>query len=1438
MAKQPLTPEQIAQLKQDLIKIQELAIKLNRTDIDIAGFSSLEKSAGLIKTTLQQLKDEYAEVTSGASAAASGFRNVVKELSKQSTGVKDTIRSYKGLTSIADQLQSYYRGWRDLSEKDITRLREKMLLERVRIEEINKTLKTEETASENQLQFLDQRIAKLTKLIQTDKSNAKEHKENLKKVEKAREDERNNLNSIKDAIAQNNALIADEDELFKSLNLTLHETLRQIKKDFVEDLDKSFKNIVEEVQNTDTSIKKTAKVFNTLTTLAQKIQDHQSDINKLNEKDIKVITQKLEAERKRLESYQLLLQQERKSLETSLATQEIRKKTLNEELTLQEQQLSNLTEQDANYSITLKRVEDLKKELLDINEIQNNTLNDISTNEIANKKITETLDKQNGTYEKIREKLERIKSEQEQIRKTLGLSGVAVDGLEQALNKIGFGGLAKAMGIEDARDQMRTLAEEIVKNQQEEINLRKKVEETKQELASKGYDQVLTKLNREKQLEEEIAKNRGKFTDAQIKSRFGGTLKNQVLELEALKATITEKDRELHQQAEINKLDEEHVNSLNKQNAQYNGIGGQLAVLKKGVQTLGSNLTKHLKDPLSLAIALIGQMTLALAESDKAIGELAKGANMTYDAAASLRQEFSRIANLSMDSAVSTKTIQESYLAMENSVGAQVDMNAANLELMTKLRERAGVTNETYASMAKYASATGQEVEGTISGFLGGAKALGLQANKMINVKELLAETSKTSNAIKLSISGGAEALGRAAAQAKMLGMTLNQVDRIAGSLLQFEDSISSELSAELLTGKELNLETARYAALTGNVEVLSKEIAKNIGSAADFTNMNRIQQEALAKAVGMTREELADTLVEQEAFSKLGRDLTAEEKAAYEFAKEKYGLQKAAKMVGEGELDDLMKQQSVQDRFNQSVDKLKEIFVSLAGPILQIVSPIVDVLAPTLSAIGGILGEISRHFGGLLKLIMPVIVAYGTFLAISKSILAIQKAAIMAQGLYNLVAGKGLAIEQLRGLVIAKNFLKGIGEYAISAGASVAKIPYVGPILAVAAIAAAAAGGMALYSKFGGGDSVNDAIFDPKKGPLMVGEFGAVQLDPKDKAMYDAKGNIKVGTDLLGEKKMSKDKMIPSPNAANKTTNVTNNIVTKASSYNTDTSTTASLANVSSTTSDKIKEVNTQLNTNVNSQEASKEISKNALTVFKNISKEKEIANVAQNVLASKDVLSKEKEIINNIVKSISTTAAEEIAKETNVFRSPIEKTKEITFNNDKLKDTNVLNKTLSYIDKTSDLKTETLTTAANQLAFFDSTNKLKAKTLISNKQQSEQTKEQNNNFLSTTDKEKEFTTIIPSENPNLPESSLNIASNTDKTTSLTTNNSNIVNQASVNNTKLMRELAQSFQSLLEENKKQNIALKYIASKNSDVYMDSTKVGTTSNIGSTDIGR
>jgi hypothetical protein len=68
-------------------------------------------------------------------------------------------------------------------------------------------------------------------------------------------------------------------------------------------------------------------------------------------------------------------------------------------------------------------------------------------------------------------------------------------------------------------------------------------------------------------------------------------------------------------------------------------------------------------------------------------------------------------------------------------------------------------------------------------------------------------------------------------------------------------------------------------------------------------------------------------------------------------------------------------------------------------------------------------------------------------------------------------------------------------------------------PIAALAGLAVAGLVGGAIYS------SMKDGEIDPSKGPIISGEFGSVQLDPNDKAMYGADGKIKVGTDLMGNK-------------------------------------------------------------------------------------------------------------------------------------------------------------------------------------------------------------------------------------------------------------------------------------------------------------------------------
>jgi hypothetical protein len=496
------------------------------------------------------------------------------------------------------------------------------------------------------------------------------------------------------------------------------------------------------------------------------------------------------------------------------------------------------------------------------------------------------------------------------------------------------------------------------------------------------------------------------------------------------------------------------------------------STMKAAFKSAGGSLKENLMDPTAMTLGLMKMMWETLMGADKATGDLAKSMNMTYDAASKTRQDLTRLSNSTLDASVNTLRLQESMVAIGNSLGTNAKLNEADLVTMTKLREKAGLTNEELIGMQKITLATGGNLEENTEQFLGSAKALSMQKGLAINVKQLMKETANTSNATKLSLVGGAKGLAEAAVQAKALGTSLDQVDKIAGSLLNFEDSISAELEAELLTGKQINLETARLAALNGDLATVAEEINNQIGGSAEFSKMNRIQQEAFAKSVGMSREELANSLVEQEALAAIGRDLSKEEQAAYEAAKKQYGEKEAAKMLAEGQLEDMMHQQSIQERLNDSMEKMKEVLVSIADPLLQMISPIVDILQPALMGINMVLGAIGNAFSFIGEKVSAIIGPLGTV---------------------------GKILKYVAGLAVV--------YAAYKAYASLATLPIVGVPLGIAAAAAVTTAG------FGMLNSIKDGMIGPDGGLIVSGEKGTYQLDKDD--------TIVAGTDL-GKSKSS----------------------------------------------------------------------------------------------------------------------------------------------------------------------------------------------------------------------------------------------------------------------------------------------------------------------------
>jgi hypothetical protein len=243
------------------------------------------------------------------------------------------------------------------------------------------------------------------------------------------------------------------------------------------------------------------------------------------------------------------------------------------------------------------------------------------------------------------------------------------------------------------------------------------------------------------------------------------------------------------------------------------------------------------------------------------------------------------------------------------------------------------------------------------------------QQNKLgLSAKAIQESIGKASAATRLSLGEGSVKLAEAAFQAKKLGVEIEKIEQIGSSLLDFESSISSEMEAELLTGKDLNLERARLAALNNDTATLAKEISEQMGSAADFTEMNVLQQDALAKSMGMNRNELAEMLETTEMLA--GTDFTSLVGAQKEYNK----------MVAEGasqaELDAKFKDTalksqlesvSMQERFSAITEKLQGMFITLMEPLMPVLELLFDLVEGVIEPLAATFGELGKMFKDIL---------------------------------------------------------------------------------------------------------------------------------------------------------------------------------------------------------------------------------------------------------------------------------------------------------------------------------------------------------------------------------------------------------------------------------------------------------------------------------------
>ena len=409
-----------------------------------------------------------------------------------------------------------------------------------------------------------------------------------------------------------------------------------------------------------------------------------------------------------------------------------------------------------------------------------------------------------------------------------------------------------------------------------------------------------------------------------------------------IKQEIADLDAVLDKQGQI----EDTIKATNKALGLAPAIAGGFdkALQKAGFPALGiSQAIEDTQKAAQLAgkdFSALGTFTekvsLNLKESASLTNILQIGFALVVNSALKLNKLQTDFRRLTGESATNINTLNSALISTSDQLqtmvsltetfgfNANVAFDAINIQEATELSTLMGLSAEEAGNLAFFAQASGTNLKEAASNIFDGVDGAFSQ-------KKILQEVGKVSNSIAMTFGGNLELIGKTANEAKRLGLTLSQVDKIADGLLNIEQSIAAEFEAEVISGKQLNLEQARYFALTNDIAGLTKEIGKNQDVIDSFATGTRIEQEATAAAIGISREEMSKMVFDQAIINQL----TTEE---------------AAKKAGMSIED--AKRLTLQQSITKSVEKLTE---ALAGP-LELFASLADsafVLYGTLGLIG-----------------------------------------------------------------------------------------------------------------------------------------------------------------------------------------------------------------------------------------------------------------------------------------------------------------------------------------------------------------------------------------------------------------------------------------------------------------------------------------------------
>lgn len=216
---------------------------------------------------------------------------------------------------------------------------------------------------------------------------------------------------------------------------------------------------------------------------------------------------------------------------------------------------------------------------------------------------------------------------------------------------------------------------------------------------------------------------------------------------------------------------------------------------------------------------------------------------------------------------VTLDSATQSSISLKKELGSVFLINRDLIADSSVLSAQYNISAESSGKLFKMLNLTSKVSNKTRDHFMGVTRALSESVGLGFN--EIVDEMSQNAGVFYKYFKGSRSELLKATVQAKLLGMSLQDIASMSDSILNWDSSIESEMDAAVMLGKNIDLNRARVAAFEGDMSTMTNEILRQAGGLDEFNKMNVIQKEALAKAMGMTVDKLGEVLTKEDMLAK-----------------------------------------------------------------------------------------------------------------------------------------------------------------------------------------------------------------------------------------------------------------------------------------------------------------------------------------------------------------------------------------------------------------------------------------------------------------------------------------------------------------------------------------------------------------------------------------